>query len=78
MSISKSEMSYHLPDLSWKKRYLDLLETIDQLVNEPLDERILSYLRYKAKLTQTNPIKVSHRVIASEAGTSREVFTRII
>ncbi|NNF34047.1 MAG: Crp/Fnr family transcriptional regulator [Saprospiraceae bacterium] len=68
-------------DLFYKQyhqRYLDLLETIDQLVNENLDGRIHSYLKNKVLLTGKNPIKISHRTIASEVGTSREVVTRII
>jgi len=62
----------------YHQRYLDLLETIDQLVNENLDERIYSYLKNKVLLTGKNPMKISHRIIASEVGTSREVVTRII
>ena len=62
----------------YHQRYLDLLETIDQLVNENLDGRIYSYLKNKVLLTGNNPIKLSHRIIASEVGTSREVVTRII
>jgi CRP/FNR family transcriptional regulator len=48
------------------------------LVNENLDERIYSYLKNKVLLTGKNPMKISHRIIASEVGTSREVVTRII
>lgn len=60
------------------KRYVDLLNTIDHLVNDTLDIRIYKYLVEKVKITGKNPIQISHRNIAKDLGTAREVVSRII
>ena len=62
----------------YHKRYQDLLDTINHLIHDHLDTRILKYLKEKVELTEKNPIKISHRTIANEVGTSREVVSRII
>ncbi len=59
-------------------RYSELLDTINHLLFNKLDVRLYNYLKEKAKLTNTNPLKISHRQIASELGTAREVITRVI
>lgn len=62
----------------YHQRYLDLLNTINQLVFTTLDQRIMKYLDEKSKLTNTNLISVPHRIIASDLGTAREVVSRVI
>lgn len=62
---------YHL-------RYLDLLDTINQLVFKTLDQRILSYLVEKSELMDTDLIEIRHRQIANDLGTAREVVSRVI
>lgn len=62
---------YHL-------RYLDLLETINQLVFKKLDERLMNYLQQKAVLTGISEIQMSHREIARDLGTAREVISRTL
>lgn len=59
-------------------RYSELLDTINSLLYDRLDKRLLDYLNEKANLTKKNPIKISHRLIATELGTSREVISRLI
>jgi len=59
-------------------RYTDLLSTIHQLLFERMDKRLMDYLINKAELTGRNPIKISHRQIAAELGTAREVISRIM
>ena len=59
-------------------RYTDLLATIHQLLFDRMDKRILDYLVNKSMLTGRNPIKISHRQIAGELGTAREVVSRIM
>lgn len=62
----------------YHQRYLDLLNTINQLVFTTLDQRILRYLDDKAKLTNTDIVLVPHRQIANDLGTAREVVSRVI
>jgi CRP/FNR family transcriptional regulator len=57
-------------------RYSDLLETIHCVLFEKMDKRLYDYLKEKVMLTNNNPIKVSHRQIANELGTAREVVSR--
>ena len=59
-------------------RYSDLLETINQLLFDKLDKRLLDYLKEKVRLTRKNPLKISHRQIANELGTAREVISRVM
>ena len=59
-------------------RYTDLLSTIHQLLFDRMDKRILDYLVNKVRLTGRNPVKISHREIASDLGTAREVVTRLL
>jgi len=59
-------------------RYLDLLETINELLYDKLDKRLFEYLKEKVLVTGKNPYNISHREIAYELGTAREVITRIL
>lgn len=62
----------------YNMRYVDLLSTINSLLFEKLDKRVYDYLKEKVDISQKNPIKISHRQIANELGTAREVISRII
>jgi len=59
-------------------RYSDLLDTINHLLFDTLDIRVLNYLSEKSKISNEKIIKITHRQIASELGTAREVISRII
>lgn len=58
------------------QRYEDLLDTIRQLLFEKIDRRVLSYLREKAAVQRSQTLKLSHRQIAEDLGTAREVVSR--
>lgn len=62
----------------YNQRYSELLETINHLLFEKMDKRLYSYLKEKVKLTNRNPLKMSHRQIANELGTAREVISRVM
>ncbi len=62
----------------YNQRYSELLETINHLLFEKMDRRLYSYLKEKAELTNRNPVKMSHRQIANELGTAREVISRVM
>ncbi|MEO1049284.1 MAG: Crp/Fnr family transcriptional regulator [Bacteroidota bacterium] len=62
----------------YNTRYVDLLDTINHLLFNKMDERLMNYLEERIKLTQKNPLKISHRQIAQELGTAREVVSRIM
>ncbi|MEY3419728.1 MAG: hypothetical protein RIR48_4 [Bacteroidota bacterium] len=62
----------------YQNKYDDLIETLRQVVFEKLDTRILKYLKDRAKLSGLSELRVTHKEISNDLGTSREVVTRII
>lgn len=64
--------------LQYNIRYSELLDMINQLLFEKMDKRLLEYLKAKAKLTGKNPVKISHRQIANDLATAREVVSRVV
>ena len=62
----------------FNKRYLDLMDTINQLIFNRLDERIYIYLKEKVRLSGTKQIPVTHQQIATDMGTAREVISRLL
>jgi CRP/FNR family transcriptional regulator len=59
-------------------RYGELIDTINHLLFDRLDKRLLNYLSEKITITGKNPIKISHKQIANDLGTAREVISRLI
>ena len=62
----------------YQNRYEDLVDTIQQLVFNRMDKRVMEYLESKARLQADPLIKSSHRVIANDLGTAREVISRVV
>lgn len=62
----------------FNKRYLDLIETIDELIFNRLDERLFSYLKEKTVLSGNSHINITHQQIATDMGTAREVISRLL
>ncbi len=59
-------------------RYLDFMEMINGLLFDKLDKRIMDFLKGKSKIKKTKTIQITHRQIAMEMGTAREVVSRLI
>jgi CRP/FNR family transcriptional regulator len=59
-------------------RYSELLDTINHLLFNKMDQRLYDYLKEKHQLTNRNPLKLSHRQIANDLGTAREVISRVM
>jgi CRP/FNR family transcriptional regulator len=59
-------------------RYTELIDAIHHLLYDKLDKRLLDYLKEKNSVTGKNPIKISHKEIANDLGTAREVISRLI
>ncbi|HOW31281.1 MAG TPA: Crp/Fnr family transcriptional regulator [Bacteroidales bacterium] len=62
----------------FRLRYSELLETISSILFHKLDQRLYEYLLEKFHLTKQNPIRISHKQIAAELGTAREVISRVM
>lgn len=61
-----------------RSRFHELLRTIDQIAFQQLDERLVHYLKEKAKATGSTLINLSHEKIATELATSRVVISRLL
>ncbi|MEP7110604.1 MAG: Crp/Fnr family transcriptional regulator [Ferruginibacter sp.] len=63
---------------SFNERFLELLKTIEVIAFHKLDERLISYLKEKQRLSGSSVIKASHYLIADELATSRVVVSRLL
>ncbi len=59
-------------------RYNELIQTINELLFEKMDKRLLKYLKTEVTVRNINPIKISHQKIANHLGTAREVISRLL
>jgi CRP/FNR family transcriptional regulator, anaerobic regulatory protein len=59
-------------------RFHELLNTVDQIAFQKLDERLVHYLKEKAKTIGSQLINVSHEQIANDLASSRVVISRLL
>lgn len=59
-------------------RYSELIDTLNQLIFQKMDGRLLDYLKEKSRVSSSHLLDLRHREIALELGTSREVITRVL
>lgn len=63
---------------SFTQRFNELLKSIESIAFHKLDERLVNYLKAKAKVMSKSSIQLSHNQIAEEMGTSRVVISRLL
>lgn len=63
---------------TYRKRYEELLETIDHIAFRNMDERLEFYLRRHQKSLNTNILEITNTQIAQELNSSREVISRLM
>jgi CRP/FNR family transcriptional regulator len=63
---------------TYRSRFEELLDTLDQIAFRNLDERLLWYLKQHQKSLKTNILKASFTEIAQELNSSREVISRLM
>ena len=63
---------------SYHSRLNEMLETIDSIAFLKMDQRLLKYLREKARVSNNEIIKSTHQEIAYELHTSRVVISRLL
>jgi len=69
---------YHFVVGTYRKRYEELLETIDHIAFRNMDERLEFYLRRHSNSLNTNILKITITEIAQELNSSREVISRLM
>lgn len=62
----------------YNDRYRDLIDTISVLTYEKLDQRLWQYLQNRARVLNTKDLHLTHREIASDLASSREVISRLL
>ncbi|MFC3159449.1 CRP/FNR family transcriptional regulator, anaerobic regulatory protein [Chryseobacterium arachidis] len=62
----------------YDKRFLDVMNMVNDAVFHRLDKRVLNYIKQQITIRGNNPIKLTHREIANSLGTSREVISRVL
>ena len=75
---SKYKSWYQFVLETYRFRFEELLDTLDQIAFRNLDERLLWYLKQHQKSLKTNVLKASFTEIAHELNSSREVISRLI
>lgn len=63
---------------SYRKRFEELLDTIDSIAFTKLDERIIRFFEDRYKSTQKTVFEGTHLEIAIQLNTSREVVSRLL
>ena len=63
---------------SFNERFLELFRSIESIAFRKLDERLISYLKEKQRISGSSLIKTSHNQIAEELATSRVVVSRLL
>lgn len=61
-----------------RTRFNELLNSLDQVAFQKLDDRLVTYLKEKSKVTGSSLINLSHEQIATEMATSRVVISRLL
>lgn len=59
-------------------RFHELLKTVDQIAFQKLDERLIHYLKEKARVGGSQLLNLSHEQIATDLATSRVVISRLL
>ncbi len=62
----------------FKTKYDELLEIIAVLTFSNKEKRVLDYLENEARIKGSKSLKLTHKQIASDLGSSREVISRIL
>jgi CRP/FNR family transcriptional regulator len=63
---------------TYRSRFEEVLEVIDNIAFRAMDERLEFYLKRHQEANGSSTLKVSHQDIASDLSTSREVISRLL
>ena len=63
---------------SYHNRLNEMIHTIDSIAFDNMDQRLLNYLKEKARITQNKIIENTHQEIAYDLHSSRVVISRLL
>jgi CRP/FNR family transcriptional regulator len=75
--LAKYKSWHYFVIKTYRSRYEELLNTINEIAFKNMDERLEFYLRRQVKQFG-NHVKLTHQEIASDLNTSREVISRLM
>jgi CRP/FNR family transcriptional regulator, anaerobic regulatory protein len=76
--MGKYKSWYEFVVNTYRIRFEEVLNVIDQVAFRSMDERLEFHLKRHAKNFNTNHINLSHQEIANELSSSREVISRLL
>jgi len=62
----------------YHKRFEELLDVINAVAFQKLDDRIVTLLKRKVSIYNSNEFSITHQQLAEELGTTREVVSRLL
>lgn len=62
----------------YHKRFEELLEVVNAVAFKKMDERLLSLIKKKGEITQSQTLSITHEQLANELGTARVVVSRLL
>jgi CRP/FNR family transcriptional regulator len=71
---------------SWKKfvmstivnEFIEVIKSVDDVTFKRMDDRLISYLKEKSRISGSTLINLSHQQISDEMGTNRVVISRLL
>ena len=62
----------------YEKRFVDVMHMVNDAVFHKLDKRVVNYIKQQISINGQNAIKLTHKEIANNLGTSREIVSRVL
>ncbi len=62
----------------YDQRYLDMINTLNHILFENIENRLLRYLYETRRIKGTSELAIKHREVAEDLGTAREVISRLL
>lgn len=62
----------------YHKRFEELLEVVNAVAFRKMDERLLSFIKMKCRLMDSDTLNITHEQLANELGTVRVVVSRLL
>jgi CRP/FNR family transcriptional regulator len=63
---------------TYRTRFEELLQVIDQIAFHSMDEKLEFYLKRQFETHKTKTISITHQQIADDLNSSREVISRLL
>ncbi len=63
---------------TYRSRFEELLQVIDQVAFHSMDEKLESYLKRQFEAQRANKLSITHQEIADDLNSSREVISRLL